>query len=102
MLFPMSPRADDLHRRVVRFMEARVYPAEVVFARELDAGPTRWSVPPVMEALKAEAKMEGLWHLFLRESEHGAGLSNLDYAQLCEAMGRSPIGAECFNCSAPD
>ena len=84
-------------------MEERVYPAEAVFERELDAGPTRWAVPPVMEDLKAEAKAEGLWNLFLPESEHGAGLSNLEYAPALRVDGpladRAP---RCFNCSAPD
>jgi acyl-CoA dehydrogenase len=102
MAFPLSPRAADLKARVARFMEEHVYPAEPVFERQLDEGPTRWQIPPVMEELKAKARAQGLWNLFLPESELGAGLTNAEYGQLCEVMGRSPIGPECFNCSAPD
>ncbi|HEV2603922.1 MAG TPA: acyl-CoA dehydrogenase [Microvirga sp.] len=102
MSFPLSPKAADLKSRVNRFMEEHVYPAEHVFERQLNEAPTRWSIPPVMEELKAKARAEGLWNLFLPESELGAGLTNAEYGQLCEVMGRSPIGPEAFNCSAPD
>jgi acyl-CoA dehydrogenase len=102
MLFAISPRAEDLRRRVAAFMEAHVYPAEAVFEKQLDALPSRWGVPPVMEELKARARAEGLWNLFLPKREFPDSLSNLDYAVICEEMGRSPIGAEPFNCSAPD
>ena len=102
MLFQISARAEDLRRRVAAFMAAHVYPAEEVFEAELDALPSRWGVPPVMEALKARARAEGLWNLFLPKREFPDGLSNLDYAVVCEEMGRSPIGPEPFNCSAPD
>jgi acyl-CoA dehydrogenase len=102
MLFQTSARAEDLRRRVAAFMAAHVYPAEEVFEAELDALPSRWGVPPVMEALKARARAEGLWNLFLPKREFPDGLSNLDYAVVCEEMGRSPIGPEPFNCSAPD
>jgi acyl-CoA dehydrogenase len=101
MSFPLSPKAADLKSRVNRFMEEHVYPAEHVFERQLNEAPTRWSIPPVMEELKAKARAEGLWNLFLPESELGAGLTNAEYGQLCEVMGRSPIGPEAFNCSAP-
>src|SRR5215831_8688536 len=84
------------------FMVRHVYPAEQTFRDQLDQGPTRWQVPPVMEELKAKARERGLWNLFLPESERGAGLTNLEYAPLCEIMGRSPIAPEAFNCSAPD
>ena len=75
-------------------MDAHVTPAESVYRQQLEAAPTRWTIPPVMEELKARAKGEGLWNLFL--------LSNLEYAPLCEVMGRSPIAPEVFNCSFPD
>src|SRR5215472_10249452 len=70
-------------------------------AREVDAG-DRWQPPALMEDLKAKARLEGLWNLFLPHSPNGAGLSNLEFAPLCEIMGRSPIAPEAFNCSAPD
>ncbi|HIB19365.1 MAG TPA: acyl-CoA dehydrogenase, partial [Alphaproteobacteria bacterium] len=88
--------------RVTGFMEGNVYPNEKVYEQQLDEGETRWQIPPIMEELKAKAKSENLWNLFLPESERGYGLTNLEYAPLCEIMGRSPIGAEVFNCSAPD
>jgi acyl-CoA dehydrogenase len=97
-----SERAASLSVAIRKFLEDRVYPAEAVYAQQLDAAPTRWSIPPVMEQLKAAARAAGLWNLFLPESEKGAGLSNAEYAPLCELMGRSPIASEAFNCSAPD
>src|SRR5260221_13008212 len=83
-------------------MEREVYPAEAVFERQLGEAPSRWQIPPIMEELKAKAKSAGLWNLFLPESERGAGLTNLEYAPLCEIMGRSFIAPEVFNCAAPD
>src|SRR5213076_2016373 len=84
------------------FVDREVYPAEKVFEQQLNEAPSRWQIPPVMEELKAKARAAGLWNLFLPESELGAGLTNLEYAPLCEIMGRSFIGPEAFNCSAPD
>jgi len=84
------------------FMDEHVYPNEALYYRQLGEGKSRWQLPAVMEALKAKAREVGLWNLFLPESDLGAGLSNLDYAPLAEIMGRSPIGPEVFNCSAPD
>jgi acyl-CoA dehydrogenase len=84
------------------FVQKYVYPNEQVFHDQLNAGPTRWQVPPVIEELKARARERGLWNLFLPDSDHGPGLSNLEYAPLCEIMGRSPIAPEVFNCAAPD
>ena len=95
-----SPKTSDLRERLTDFMERRIYPNEPVFERQLDEV-GRWQPPPIQEELKAEAKAAGLWNLFLPDSEHGAGLSNLEYAPLCEIMGRSPIAPEVFNCSAP-
>src|SRR5438045_9512579 len=83
-------------------MDEHVYPNEETYGRQLDEGPSRWEIPPIMEELKGRAKAAGLWNLFLPESRRGAGLTNLEYAPLCEAMGRSHIAPEIFNCSAPD
>jgi len=102
MLFPLSPRVEDLRRRVTAFMEEHVYPAEEVFERQLNEMPSRWGVSPVIEELKAKAKAQGLWNLFLPKREYPDALTNEEYAHLCEIMGRSPIGPEPFNCSAPD
>jgi acyl-CoA dehydrogenase len=102
MNFEHSPKVRSLLQRVQEFMLAEVYPAESVYAAQLAAGANRWSIPPVMATLKERARTAGLWNLFLPDSEHGAGLTNLEYAPLCEVMGRSPIAPEVFNCSAPD
>lgn len=97
-----TERAAKLANQITAFMDEYVYPAEAVFEEQLESQGDRWQVPQVMEDLKAKAKDAGLWNLFLPESEYGAGLTNLEYAGLCEIMGRSPIGPEAFNCSAPD
>src|SRR6516225_4667966 len=102
MLPAMTPRTAELAKRISEFMEAHVYPAEPIFARELDAAADRWDELPVMAELKAKAKAAGLWNLFLPKRHHPDALSNLEYAPLCELMGRSPIGPEPFNCAAPD
>jgi acyl-CoA dehydrogenase len=102
MSLALSPRVEDLRRRLTAFMEEHVYPAEEVFDRQLDELPSRWGIPPVMEELKAQAKAQGLWNLFLPKHEDPNALTNEEYAHLCEIMGRSPIGPEAFNCSAPD
>ncbi|MGF7159396.1 acyl-CoA dehydrogenase [Rhodoligotrophos appendicifer] len=101
MDFELSPKTRDLSERLTQFMEAHVYPAEPRFAEEVATG-DRWQPTSVMEELKAKARAEGLWNLFLPESEKGFGLTNLEYAPLCEIMGRSIIAPEVFNCSAPD
>ncbi|MDR6122919.1 acyl-CoA dehydrogenase [Bacillus sp. SLBN-46] len=103
MDFSYSQKVKDLQEKLTAFMGAYVYPNESVYEQQLNEQESRWSaVPPIMEELKQKAKAEGLWNLFLPESEYGAGLTNLEYAPLCEIMGRSLIGPEVFNCSAPD
>ncbi|MCF3630814.1 acyl-CoA dehydrogenase family protein [Thalassospiraceae bacterium LMO-SO8] len=102
MDFTPSPRTVELADRLAAFMEAEVYPNEALYQEQLAGGDTRWKVLPIVEDLKAKAKAAGLWNLFLPESELGAGLTNLEYAPLCEIMGRVPWAPEVFNCSAPD
>jgi acyl-CoA dehydrogenase len=101
-MFEFSDRSRDLQKRLTGFMEEHVYPNEAVYKRQHAALPDRWDSPPIIEDLKAKARAAGLWNLFLPESHDGAGLTNFDYAPLCEIMGRSSIGPEVFNCSAPD
>ncbi|SEF78637.1 acyl-CoA dehydrogenase family protein [Bosea lathyri] len=102
MDFDHSPKVSDLISRLRAFMSEAVYPNERVYFDQAAGSEDRWTSPPIMEALKAKAKAAGLWNLFLPDHGGGAGLSNLEYAPLCEIMGRSPIAAEVFNCSAPD
>ncbi len=101
MDFEYSDKVRELQLRVQDFMDRVIYPNEERYYQELEDG-GRWCVPPVMEEMKALAKKEGLWNLFLPESERGAGLTNLEYAPLCEIMGKSKFAPEVFNCSAPD
>ena len=102
MLFPISPRAEELRDRVAAFMEEHVYAAEHEYHDYVDRQANRWCIPPVMEELKRKAKAAGLWNLFVPKHHDPDALSNVEYAIICEVMGRSPIGAEPFNCSAPD
>ncbi|MFM0132923.1 acyl-CoA dehydrogenase family protein [Paraburkholderia sediminicola] len=105
MNFQHSDKVKSLQQRLNAFMDEHVYPAEAIFEAQMDAAResgNRWQPAPVIEELKQKAKAVGLWNLFLPESKYGAGLTNLEYAPLCEIMGRSHIGAEPFNCSAPD
>lgn len=100
-MFEMTPRVQALHQRVSEFMDAHVYPHEkTYYAQAEELGP--WKVYPIVEELKPKARAAGLWNLFLPASEHGGGLTNLEYASLCEVMGRSHLAPELFNCSAPD
>ena len=92
----------SLQDRLAAFMEREVYPNEAVYREQLNAGASRWQQPPIMDELQTRARAEGLWNLFLPEDEQGAGLTNRQYAPLCEIMGRSLIAPEVFNCSAPD
>jgi acyl-CoA dehydrogenase len=101
-MFEFSERSKDLQKRLTAFMEEHVYPNEALYKQQHAALPDRWDSPPIMEELKLKARAEGLWNLFLPESHDGAGLTNLEYAPLCEIMGRSYVGPEVFNCSAPD
>ena len=101
MNFDYSDTAKDVRDRVAAFMEAHVYTNEEKMLGEIATG-DRWQPISLLEELKNKAKAEGLWNLFLPESELGAGLANLEYAPACEEMGRSHFGPEAFNCSAPD
>jgi acyl-CoA dehydrogenase len=102
MLFDTTPRASKLTADLTAFMDAHIYPNEALF-RDQIAGGDRWQPVPIIEELKPKARAAGLWNLFLPESEYGAGLTNAEYAPLCEIMGRAPAFApEVFNCSAPD
>jgi len=105
MDFSHSEKVRLLQEKLQRFMDAHVYPAEPRFEEEVeknrhDGNP--WRATAIVEELKRKARAENLWNLFLPHSEHGAGLSNLEYAPLCEIMGRSHLAPEAFNCSAPD
>src|SRR5215471_10595347 len=101
-MFPEpSPQVMVLRERLAAFMDEHIYTNERTYQEHVAAG-DRWEVPGLMEELKVKAKAAGLWNLFLPGRGHGAGLTNLEYAPLCEIMGRSPIAPEVFNCSAPD
>jgi acyl-CoA dehydrogenase len=101
MDFEYSPKVKELQARLQAFMDQQIYPNEQRFYAEIAAG-DRWQPTRIIEELKPRAKAAGLWNLFLPESEFGAGLSNIEYAPLCEIMGRVSWSAEVFNCSAPD
>ena len=102
MHFDHSPKAKDLQARLTAFMNEHIYPNEAAYRRQVREG-ERWQPVPIIEELKPQARSAGLWNLFLPESEYGAGLTNVEYAPLCEIMGRSaPFAPEVFNCSAPD
>jgi len=100
-MFEPPARATELRERLIAFCDTHVYPNESLFHAQIER--ERWQVAPIVEDLKVKARAEGLWNLFLPHSDRGAGLTNLEYAPLCEVMGRSPgFGPEVFNCSAPD
>jgi acyl-CoA dehydrogenase len=98
--FEFSDKAKDFQQRLAAFMDAHIYPNEQRYHEEIEQ--QRWSAPRIVEELKPKARAEGLWNLFLPDDERGAGLTNLEYAPLCEIMGRSALAPEVFNCSAPD
>ncbi len=102
MDFDFSPKVKELQKRVQQFMDEHVYPNEDVYHNQIDHQGDRWQIPPIMEEMKEKAKKAGLWNLFLPESRLGAGLTNLEYAPLCEIMGCVHWAPEVFNCSAPD
>jgi len=100
MILEFSDKTRELHQRLTAFMDQHIYPNEQKFHEQIAA--SRWTPTAVVEELKEKARAEGLWNLFLPESENGAGLTNQEYAPLCEIMGRSVMAPEVFNCSAPD
>ncbi|MBI1356864.1 MAG: acyl-CoA dehydrogenase [Acidobacteria bacterium] len=100
MEFEFSPQVHQLRQRLLDFMERRIYPNEGLWAEQIATD--RWQPPAIVEELKAEARAEGLWNLALPHEGYGAGLTNFEYAPLCEIMGRSLMAPEVFNCSAPD
>jgi acyl-CoA dehydrogenase len=102
MDFEPSQRCSEFKERLTAFMDGHVYPAEEVYERQLRESGDPHHQPQVMEELKQTAREAGLWNMFLPDEEHGAGLSNSDYAPLAEILGRSHIASEACNCSAPD
>jgi len=101
MLFEFSPKVRELEARLRAFMDEHIYPNESIYHRQIAAG-DRWQPTAIIEELKPKARALGLWNLFLPDKEYGTGLSNFEYAPLCEIMGRSLMAPEVFNCSAPD
>lgn len=102
MLKELSSQAKQLRTQMIEFMEENIYPNEMIFEEELNRQENRWEVPQMIEELKAKAKAQGLWNLFIPDKEYGKGLSNYEYSHLCEIMGRSLLAPEIFNCNAPD
>ena len=102
MDFEYSDKTQYLMKQLQGFMDEHIYPNEKKFYQQHEALADRWQVPPLLDELKAKAKAKGLWNLFLPESSHGAGLTNMEYAPLCEIMGRVGFASEVFNCAAPD
>ena len=100
MIMEFTDKTRELHQRLTAFMDQHIYPNEEKFHDQI--AESRWTPTTIVEELKTKARAEGLWNLFLPESENGAGLTNLEYAPLCEVMGRSVMAPEVFNCSAPD
>jgi len=101
MNFEYSTKVQELQKRLTAFMDEYIYPNEELYFKQIDEG-DRWLPVQILEDLKPKARAAGLWNLFLPECELGAGLTNLEYAPLCEIMGRSAMAPEVFNCSAPD
>src|SRR5579863_5956240 len=101
MLFEVSAKVRDLEERLRGFMNEHIYPNEKLYHEQTTTG-NRWKPAPIIEELKPKARAVGLWNLFLPDGEYGPGLTNFEYAPLCEIMGRSAMAPEVFNCSAPD
>ncbi|MEH6801061.1 MAG: acyl-CoA dehydrogenase family protein [Halopseudomonas sabulinigri] len=99
-MFELSPRVKEVKQQVETFMDEYIYPNEALFYEQVKDN--KWGHPPILEELKAKARSQGLWNMFLPHSERGAGLNNEEYAHLCEIMGRVSFAGEVFNCSAPD
>ena len=99
-LLDASPRVAELREKLLAFMDTHIYPNEATFEEQV--AELGFAQIPIVEELKAKARAEGLWNLFLPDNEHGAGLTNREYGLLCEIMGRSEMAPECFNCAAPD
>jgi len=102
MLTTKSHQMEALQEKLINFMQEEVYPNEVLYEQQLNDAESRWTIPPIIEELKAKARQEGLWNLFIGEEGYDTKLSNYEYAHLCEIMGGSLIGPEVFNCNAPD
>jgi acyl-CoA dehydrogenase len=102
MDFEYSARTKDYLARLTAFMDEHVYPNEHLYHQQIDEAESRWLVPPIMEQLKEKARAAGLWNLFMPNTHYGVGLTNVEYAPLCEIMGRIQWAGEVFNCSAPD
>jgi acyl-CoA dehydrogenase len=102
VLPPPSQKAIEIGERVKAFLDEYIIPAEPIYEKQLNESGDRWQSPAIMAELKAKAKKQGLWNLFLPKKHYPDSLTNLEYASICETMGRSPIGGEPFNCSAPD
>ena len=101
MHFEYTDKVKALQKKLLAFMDEYVYPNEEVYHQQIEEG-DRWQPTAIIEELKPKARAAGLWNLFLPENPYGEGLSNLEYAPLCEIMGRSTMAPEVFNCSAPD
>ena len=102
MDFEPSDKCKQIQEQLSRFMDDHIYPNERVYQEQQEAGGDPHAEPPIMREIRGKAKALGLWNLFLPDAEYGAGLDNMDYAPLCEIMGRSAIGPRAFNCQAPD
>jgi acyl-CoA dehydrogenase len=102
MDFDYNQKTKDYLARLTAFMDEHVYPNEHLYHQQIDEAASRWLVPPIMEQLKEKARAAGLWNLFMPNTHYGVGLTNVEYAPLCEIMGRIQWAGEVFNCSAPD
>ena len=103
MIFEHNDKTKELIAQVEAFMDKYIYPNEITYNEQMEAfGADRWQVPQILEDLKVKAREEGLWNMFLPDSERGGGLTNVEYAPICEIMGRVGWSSEVFNCSAPD